>query len=109
LIEILKSIRYFTKIQTTLDAGLSNSGANDYRAACFGIQPLLELLRSKTTLLSQSLEDGCTLVAYIFIDLVLLHTCAEAVITGNMNGPLQGVMIYLSNKRQQKENDDILL
>jgi hypothetical protein len=40
---------------------------------------------------------------------VLLHTRAEVIITGKTNAPLQGVMIYLSNKRQQNENDDILL
>jgi hypothetical protein len=57
----------------------------------------------------QSLEEFCIAAAYIYVDLVLLHTRAEAIITCKMNGQLQHALMELGNVGQQKENADILL
>jgi hypothetical protein len=44
---------------------------------------------------------ACIFAGLIYIDLIMLHTCAEAIFTSKMNGPLRGALIYLSNGRMQ--------
>ncbi|KAN0112222.1 hypothetical protein V8E51_005173 [Hyaloscypha variabilis] len=104
LVDILKSVRSLTKSRVN-----SVLGDNDYRTTCFGIQHQLERLSLESSVPMQSLVETCIFAAHIYVDLVLLHTRAESIITGEMNGPLQGALIHLSNVRTSRDNDDILL
>jgi hypothetical protein len=109
LIGMLKLMRFLTKSHTDSEARGSGTADIDYRLKCLGIQHQLEKLHFETKGFALLLEEACIFAAHIYVDLILLQTPAERIITGKMNGALQGSLIHLRKARKPRENDDILL
>ena len=109
LLDVLKLIQYLTKTHTESEVRVSDPTDIHYRVKCLELQDGLEKQHFEVKDSSISLEEACIVAAHIYVDLILLQSPAERIITGRMNGTLQGLLIHLSKARKSKENDDILL
>jgi len=103
LLELLKSIRILTNAPKAVNVHPIDI-VTSYRATCESFQKQLQALQTKTTNVS-TLEKLCNIAAYVYIDLILLHTPRETCIASKESKELQRALTE-ANGSQEKGGDN---